>query len=267
MSRYVFDSSAVQAPDRFTALETCYDPVSRLRIAQTGLGAGWHCLEVGGGGGSLGTWLADVVGPLGQVLLTDLVPQPRGPQDEPTNLTVMQHDIVSDDLPQNAFDLVHARLVLLHLPQRRQVLDRLVAALRPGGWLVLEEFDCGWVPVLTAPHPGAAELFEKVHAHLMRLLSEAGADPLWGRRVYGAMSQAGLTDLSSSTHAEAWAGGGAGIRLHRVNTEQVEDRLLAGGVTAAELRDFWSLLDEPGFAVNSYPLVTVRGRRPHQRDD
>lgn len=262
MSRYVFDSSAVQAPERFSALETCYDPVSRMRLAQTGVGAGWHCLEVGGGGGSLGAWLADVVGPTGQVLLTDLVPQAEGQLSERPNLEVARHDIVNDVLPDGAFDLVHARLVLLHLPQRREVLDRLVSALKPGGRLVLEEFDCGWIPVLSAPDPGAAELFDKVHTHLMRLLTEAGADPLWGRRVYGAMLQAGLTDLAATTYAEAWAGGGPGIHLHRVNTEQVEDRLLAGGITFGELRDFWSLLKNPAFAVNSYPLVTVCGRRP-----
>jgi SAM-dependent methyltransferase len=57
------------------------------------------------------------------------------------NLEVRRHDIVTDPLPEAAFDLIHARLVLIHLPQREEVLSRLVAALKPGGWLVDEEFD------------------------------------------------------------------------------------------------------------------------------
>src|ERR1039458_7122444 len=41
------------------------------------------------------------------------------------------------------FDLVHARLVLVHVPQRAQALAAMVAALKPGGWLLLEEADPG----------------------------------------------------------------------------------------------------------------------------
>jgi 2-polyprenyl-3-methyl-5-hydroxy-6-metoxy-1,4-benzoquinol methylase len=44
------------------------------------------------------------------------------------------------ELPAGRYDLIHARLVLSHLPQRRDVLARLVQALRPGGWLVVEDF-------------------------------------------------------------------------------------------------------------------------------
>ncbi|HZM84459.1 MAG TPA: class I SAM-dependent methyltransferase [Candidatus Limnocylindrales bacterium] len=40
-----------------------------------------------------------------------------------------------------AFDVIHARAVLTHLPERDEVLARLVAALRPGGWLLIEDVD------------------------------------------------------------------------------------------------------------------------------
>jgi SAM-dependent methyltransferase len=54
-------------------------------------------------------------------------------------LDVRQHDIVNDTLGQSAFDLIHARLVLEHLRERDEVLQKLVRALRPGGWLVIED--------------------------------------------------------------------------------------------------------------------------------
>ena len=34
-----------------------------------------------------------------------------------------------------------ARLVLVHLSDRERVLDRMIAALKPSGWLLTEEFD------------------------------------------------------------------------------------------------------------------------------
>ncbi|MGW3468170.1 class I SAM-dependent methyltransferase [Saccharopolyspora sp. NPDC000995] len=264
MSLYLFDNAADQAQSRFSALETCYDPVSRGNLQRLDVRSGWNCLEVGGGGGSLGAWLADTVGSTGQVLLTDIAPRVE-PANRRANLTVKQHDIVNDDLPEAVFDLIHARLVLLHLPQRREVLERLITALKPGGWLVLEEFDCEATPVLTAAHPEEIDLFDKVHSRLMHLLVEAGADTAWAQGAHAAMTDAGLEEVFSTTYAESWTGGSVGIHLHRVNTEQVEDQLIASGVAPEDLREFWSLLDDPRFTVNSYPLVTVQGRRRQHR--
>ena len=47
-------------------------------------------------------------------------------------LETREHDIVIDELPEAEFVLVHARLVLVHLPERRRALARMVRALRPG---------------------------------------------------------------------------------------------------------------------------------------
>ncbi|MEU6376663.1 methyltransferase domain-containing protein [Streptomyces sp. NPDC046909] len=249
MPRYLFDNKAPQAAGRFSVLESRYDPASRKALERTGIGPGRRCLEIGGGGGSLGEWLEARVGPDGEVTVTDL---------EPAHPRVLRHDITRDPLPSGAFDLIHARLVLIHLPERLRVLERLVEALRPGGWLVLEEFDCTWTPVLAAPDDSAAALFEQVHGSLMALLEKAGAEPRWGRQVVGAMLRAGLADVSATTYAESWQGGGEGIRLHRVNVEQVAGTL---DLPATDLDRFLALLDDPSFVVNSYPLVSARGRR------
>ncbi|NNN37394.1 methyltransferase domain-containing protein [Streptomyces sp. S3(2020)] len=254
MSRYLFDNAAPQSAGRFHALESRYDPASRKALERTGIGPGWRCLEIGGGGGSLGDWLADRAGPDGEVVVTDLAPSPSSR----ANVRVLRHDITRDPLPAGGFDLIHARLVLLHLPERLAVLERLVGALRPGGRLVLEEFDCTWTPVLAAPDDSAVPLFERLHSALMAQLEKAGAEPRWGRQVVGAMLRAGLEDVTATTYAESWQGGGEGIRLHRVNTEQVAGLL---EVSAEELDRFLALLDDPSFVVNSYPLVSAQGRR------
>ena len=102
---------------------------------------------------------------------------------------------------------MHARLVLLHLPQRRLALHRIWHALRPGGRLVLDEFDCTWLPVLAAPDPASATLFSRVVDGVHRLLEQAGADLAWGRNAYGALAETGFDSLSVRGFAEVWTGG------------------------------------------------------------
>lgn len=260
--RYALDNAAAPTADRFRILQECYDSASQARIAQTGVADGWHCLEVGAGGGSAAAWLSGIVAADGRVVATDIDvrridPAVRGL----ANVSVVEHDIVRDPLPGTGFDLIHARLVLLHLPERIAVLDRLAPALKPGGWLVIEDFDCGWTPVLDARHPDQAELFETVHARFLDALTAAGADVLWARKLYRAVRHLGLEQITATVTAHAWRGGGTGIGLHRANTEQLYDRLLASGLTRRQMEDFWKLLEDPGFAVQSYPLVTVTGRR------
>ena len=255
MSSYLLANSAAHAGARFDALAWTYDNASTRSLTATGVGPGWRCWEVGGGGGTIAVWLA---GEAGSVLVTDIDPHWMGGLADRQNVTVRRHDVVHDELPDGEFDLIHARLVLLHLPQRHEVLDRLVSCLRPGGWLVIEDFDCEHVPVLTEEH---AEVFETVHGAFMNLLRDRGADPAWGQSLPVALRDHGLRDVVTSTHVVPWRGGSPGIELHRVNVDQLTGQLYAAGVTAGQLADFHALLDDPTFAVRSYPLVSATGRR------
>jgi trans-aconitate methyltransferase len=89
--------------------------------------------------------MADRVGPEGQVPATDIgltwLAEAAAPSIE-----IRWHDVVRDDPPVGEFDLVHARLVLCHLPGRDEAMRRMVRALRPGGWLVVEDFDVSLQP-------------------------------------------------------------------------------------------------------------------------
>jgi SAM-dependent methyltransferase len=255
MSSYLLANSAAQTGARFNALAWTYDNASTRSLTATGVGPGWRCWEVGGGGGTIAVWLA---GEAESVLVTDIDPQWMGGLADRQNVTLRRHDVVHDELPDGEFDLIHARLVLLHLPQRHEVLDRLVSCLRPGGWLVIEDFDCEHVPVLTEEH---AEVFETVHGAFMNLLRDRGADPAWGQSLPAALRDHGLRDVATSTHVVPWRGGSPGIELHRVNVDQLTGQLYAAGITAEQLADFHALLDDPAFAVRSYPLVSATGRR------
>lgn len=262
MSTYLFDNEAAQASDRFSSLEQCYDKVTTGHLESLGVAEGWHCLEVGGGGGSIARWLSERVGPTGTVLATDIDPERM--YGTAGNLEIRRHDIVADELPEAHFDLVHARLVLIHVPERIAAVQRILRALKPGGVLLLDEFDVTWPnPVLTAPTPRDAALIEKVIDGIHRLLVQSGMDAGWARTAYRALHGAGFTDLGYSGFCERWPGGSAGAHLHRANAEQVGEKLLAEGLTSQpELDRFLALLDDPAVTLSSYLLLSIWGRRP-----
>jgi SAM-dependent methyltransferase len=262
VSEYVFDNSqTVPTANRFAALEHRYDPVTTARLADLDIAPGWHCLEIGAGGGSIANWLAEEVGPAGSVLATDI--DPVLVRAGSPNVKVARHDVVVDDLPAGEFDLVHARLVLLHLPERHKALANIFTAMKPGGWLLLDEFDCSYLPVLAAPDEASARLFTKISAGVHQLVDDRGGDQRWGIHAFGAMRDAGFVDCSMTSFSESWLGGSAAIGLHRANTVQVRGELESKGLaTEAEIEEFLTLLDDPALAVSSYPLFSTWGRRP-----
>ncbi|WP_020674220.1 class I SAM-dependent methyltransferase [Amycolatopsis nigrescens] len=255
--RYVFGEDGAHEQHQYLA--EAYDPLSTARLAGTGVTDGWHCLEVGAGGGSVAVWLAERVAPTGEVLATDLEPRhiPRRPK-----LTVLRHDVVTDPLPENGFDLIHARLVLRHLPRRAVVLGRLLAALKPGGWLQLDEFDTSYQPCLLGPDASAERLFSSFLAAKDAVMAAAGVDGAWGRHAGAAMRRAGFTGIDVWPQLERWQGGSPGLRLLAQHTYRLREGLLAGGMTDGQLQEIRALLADPSFCVSSSVMYSVQGRRP-----
>jgi tRNA A58 N-methylase Trm61 len=66
--------------------------------------AGWRCLEVGAGGGSVARRLGERVGATGSVLALDL--DTTYLADLPPHITVRRHDLTREQLPHGEFDLV-----------------------------------------------------------------------------------------------------------------------------------------------------------------
>ncbi|MCC8243057.1 class I SAM-dependent methyltransferase [Saccharothrix luteola] len=260
VASYLLGNDLAQADARFDALARTYDVASKRVLTATEVGPGWRCWDVGGGDGRIGAWLAERVGADGSVLVTDIDPRWLRDIEDLPNVVSRRHDVVRDELPDGKFDLIHARLVLLHLPERHLVLDRLIGCLAPGGYLVVEDFDCERAPVLAAPR-GSALVFEAVIGAFHGLLRERGADPAWGRSLATALGDHGLSRIVTDIFSVTWTGGSPGIDLHRVNVEQLADQLRASGISGRQLAEFRALLDDPAFAVRSYPLVSATGRR------
>jgi ubiquinone/menaquinone biosynthesis C-methylase UbiE len=189
-----------------------------------GVDEGWHCLEVGAGG-SFTHWLAERVGPGGHVLATDIDPRFLESLAGPT-LEVRQNDVTADPLPEANFNLVHARLVLSHLPAREAALESIVRATRPGGWLLLEEFDL--LSMSADPTMNPVEGLPRAYAAMQRLMGERDVDLRFGRRLPGRLCTHGLVDLL------------------RANFKQLRAAVVAAeGWTEAEFDREVSALDDP----------------------
>jgi SAM-dependent methyltransferase len=119
--------------------------------------------------------MAERAGPGGRVLATDVDPRWLQTGALP-QLEVLAHNVTSDPLPEAAFDLIHERLVLVHLPSRDAVLNRLATALKPGGWLVLEEFG-NELPICLDPVNDDERTFNKVGHALAQALHSRGPTP------------------------------------------------------------------------------------------
>jgi tRNA A58 N-methylase Trm61 len=114
--QYRLDNSWVHARERLAFVETRYDPGTIRHLESLHVSEGWHCLEIGGGGGSIAEWLCRRVGSSGHVVATDINIRFLQALDLP-NLEVRRHNIVDDALEQGAFDLVHTRAVLVLTPR------------------------------------------------------------------------------------------------------------------------------------------------------
>lgn len=260
---YTFDNSSADALDQLASLERCLDPITIAHLTPLVLGAGERCWEIGAGGGSVAAWLATQVGPAGQVVATDINIDRLAHLDLLGNVAVIRHDITSLSVPVDSgpYSLIHARLVLLHLPSRRRILEFLTAQLAPGGWLVLEEFAGPPLRLYLSRSDIDSDIFGRVTAAIIEILERNGADLAWAHEVYAAMRAAGLADVRSTTHSESWTGGGIGAALHATNSRQLAAQLDAAGITPGELERFRAIVSDPGHAACSYPLVTTRGRR------
>jgi SAM-dependent methyltransferase len=256
-TEYAFSNSAPQARAQLDTLQQYLDPITVSCFTEIGIGAGARCLELGPGGGSIAAWLVDRTGPTVQVVAVDSDPSqlPQIPE-----LEVVEHDLQRGLPVPGPFDLIHARLVLVHLPNRRELLSQLVAALAPGGWLVLGEFSGAPLSVLTAADEDDAVLFTRVIEVLSDLLVRHGVDFGWAHQAHRALAGAGLARVKTVEHAESWTGGDGG-QLHIANVSYLADQLVEAGLARSELRRFRELMADPRFAARSWQFVCTRGQK------
>ena len=256
---YVFDNAAPNARARLAALADVHDPDTIRHLLATGVTDGWRCLEVGGGLGTITRWLSQRVGPTGYVLTTDIDTRFLETLGL-ANVEVRRHDIIAGPLPDRTFDLAYARLVLEHLSDPDVALDRMTAAIKPGGWLVVEDFET--LPAI----PGSEEQADRVSrttAAMRRVAAAAGADQRLGLSLAKRLRARGLLHVNTEGRMRLCRGNTAAARLARLNFEQLREPMLATGhLTIEQFNADIARLDDEDYEWRSPILWTASGQRP-----
>lgn len=250
--------------ERLDLLEQLFDPVSRRRrdIVQPG----WRCLEVGAGRGSMATWLAQQVGPTGQVVATDVDLRYLSRLNLP-NLQVVHHNILEDPLDiltPGSFDLVCSRLMLFWLAGKQEkAIQRMVQCLRPGGWLIDEDGDWGAVMPADPLHPLYAS-YQKAWRSGDWWVSR-GYDPEFGRKLPVLFDRCGLKNIQHEASAEVVRGGTPWAHWWKESLEGIKTSEYAdGSLTPQREEEYKALitpLSDPTFWLLSVLLHGCRGQR------
>jgi SAM-dependent methyltransferase len=223
MTGYAFPNAWELARRRLDLLEACHDPSSFAHAHALGVRRGWRCLDAGAGGGSFARRLAARVGDTGSVVAADIDTRLMEDLAAP-NLEVRRIDLSTDELERGEFDFVHTRLFLIHVPAREEVLRRLVAALRPGGILMVEEDDI--YPILetaTGDYRDGWDAF-------LAVTSEAGVDPVWARGLPERLDQLALRDVDAEVDSQFFRGGSPPAEFWSLTWLQVRDRADADAI-------------------------------------
>ncbi len=255
---YLLDNRESEAGQRFDALGTLFNPPTFRHMVSIGLSLGWRAWEVGAGGAGVPTWIAEQT--KAYTLATDIDTTWLEAEDD--GFVVKRHDVGAEPAPDDSFDLVHARLVLVHVPQRSKALATMIDALKPGGWLLVEEADPGLQP-LACPdvHGAAEELANRLKLAFRTLMAERGVDLSFGRKLPRLLRAAGLVDVQSDAYFPI--GGPVVDRLERATVGQIRERLIAAQLaTEDEIEQHLSNVATGQLDLATSPMVSAWGRKP-----
>jgi ubiquinone/menaquinone biosynthesis C-methylase UbiE len=258
---YLLDNRQTEAAEHFSAFAALFDPTTFRHLEALGIGSGWRCWEVGAGGTSVVSWLAKKVGPTGRVVATAtdtsrLAPAARQPVE------VRVHDLGVQEPPGEGFDLVHARLALVHVTDRAQALRSMVQALRPGGRILVEDADPTLQPLLCPDEYGPEQqLANRLRHGFRRLLADRGTELPCGRVLPRLLREAGLTRV----YADAYfpVGSPACAALESVTIRQIRDQMVTAGIaTDQDIDRHLANVTSGVLDLTTAPMISAWGRKP-----
>jgi SAM-dependent methyltransferase len=247
--------------ERLSILERTLDPITTSHLARLAFGGGRpprRCLEMGAGGGSIARWLARMA-PDATVVAADI--DTRFLVDLPPAVEVRPCDITTDALEPLAFDLVHCRLLLLHLADPMAALQKLADSVAPGGLLLVEEWDYATTNAYQTGHPLAA-VVNRVNDALFGLTLGMGINVWLGRDLPDMVEATGLRDVDHLGSLRVTRGTPEPT-MQKASTALLRGALTGRGLaTEAEVDDWFRALSDPTFRMIDYTTISVWGHRP-----
>jgi len=262
MPDYLLDKEFNEAKNRLTLNELVQDPATIRYLKKIKVHKNWHCLELGGGAGSITSWLCEKVAENGRVTVIDLETRFLE-QLNYNNLKVLKEDISQYDFGVEKYDLIHGRDILVHINNRDEVLEKISKAVKFNGWILLEEPDVS----VDIPDPTALEeeknLYKKVTACIYMFLQKSGLDPYYGAKLLGKLRSTGFTSLHAEGHTQMFKGGIDREKSpHLLAFAQLEETLVSGKyLSKKEFGDFWELSKNKNFAWREGLTMSVWGKK------
>ncbi|MER5933916.1 class I SAM-dependent methyltransferase [Streptomyces sp. NPDC002054] len=244
--------------ERIALIGEVFDPFSRRRIADLGPLAGLRCMDVGAGPGTVAAWLAGQAGPDGEVIALDRDASLLRAADHP-GVHIWEADVhtaADAELPAPGFDLIHARLTLCHLPQREEVLPRLVSWLTPGGHLIVSDV----INTMSASSPQpAVRAMTRAYDHA--LVSTLDSDLNYARAYPTPLIDAGLTDVGMAADVPLVRADSHTARFWELTFSAMRTEILATQlINDTDFTQAIGHLTAPGTHELGYTLVTAWGR-------
>ncbi|WDT75119.1 MAG: class I SAM-dependent methyltransferase [Candidatus Manganitrophus sp.] len=260
MSRteYVFQNTSFQAElNRLRSIEAIFDPATRRRLLSAGLKRGMHCLEVGAGAGSIMAWISSEAGPSGRVTAVDI--NTRFISNPPPNVQLLSGDIQTVPLKPDSFDLIHARYVLVHIPEYQTVLQILWRSLKPGGSLVIEEPDFSAFRAIGGSDAGK-RAFKNIHQAINQMYSSKGIDPALGMKLPVLFQELGAKEVVVENDAPISRGGSDIAEMMRMSSIPLKEKYIATGKAApADIDDYEAFTADPDSSAIYYATIGVIG--------
>jgi SAM-dependent methyltransferase len=257
MDAYIFKTNAADHElYRLRLVEEAFDESTKTLLKKTGVSAGWTCLEVGPGAGSILRWLGQKVGREGAAVAVD---KKLTYLSEFVSLPyrVIEGDI-RDVFLEGGFDLIHARYVLIHNQNSIDIIHRLRRLLKPGGYLVLEEPDFEAAEWVDESHsvPG-----DRVNTAMCAMFTSLGLDPGYGKRLPLALSQSGFTIEMTEATTHLAPGSSPVARLMAESAVALKNKYIATGKAEdADIDTYVNAARNPASWAIYYSTVAVIAR-------
>jgi ubiquinone/menaquinone biosynthesis C-methylase UbiE len=153
--RYVLKTGEAGAR-RLEILDRVYGAETQRVLSQIGIPPGGSAADIGCGTGTTSVWLAQAVGPEGEVVALDIsvdqtkIAAQRASARGAANIRFGQASAYETGLPRSSFDIVHCRFLLCHLTRPMDALREMASLLKPGGALAC--FDADLTSLFSVPH-------------------------------------------------------------------------------------------------------------------
>jgi hypothetical protein len=133
----------------------------------------------------------------------------------------------------------------------------MIAALRPGGWLLVEGVD--FFPI----HTACSQLYIDLMVGLAGVIASSGGDDFQGRALPAMVAGQGLADVQAEGDFAILNAGHPMAEFLRLSTLQLRDGIVgSGAVSAAQFDAANALFADPGFWAFGPGGVAVRGQKP-----